>query len=103
MHSDVVHYAFQPDERVFFLYDPFNSEVLAQVVANLRRSLIAHPRKICLIYNSPRHHHVFAESGLFQPRIDYEIGGNEFAVYHADPAKPPVSEKTILVNRGLCG
>ncbi len=83
VHADVVAYAIQPDDCTFFLYDPFNAEVLAQVLENLRRSLAAHPRRLCLIYNAPRHHDVVAASGLFAPRVDHEIGGNEFAVYFA--------------------
>ncbi len=81
VHSDVIHYAIQSDETTFFLYDPFGAEVLTQLLENLCRSVMAHPREIRLIYNSPRHHDVMERCGLFTDRQHFDIGGNEFCVY----------------------
>ncbi|MBC8003672.1 MAG: class I SAM-dependent methyltransferase [Opitutaceae bacterium] len=81
VHADVVQYSIQPDETVFFLYDPFSTEVLDKVIGNIRQSLSIHPRKIWVIYNAPRHHDVIVQSGLFGRIQNYEIGGNEFCVY----------------------
>ena len=81
VHSDVVRYKIQADETIFFLYDPFSAEVLAKVLENVRRSLIAHPRPIQVIYNSPRYHDVMERCGVFTDNQHYVIGGNEFCVY----------------------
>lgn len=81
VHQDVVHYEFQGDDKTVFLYDPFGPVVLSKVIENLGDSLRAHPRQIRLIYNSPRHHEVIQQSGLFTSSRHYEIGGTEFCVY----------------------
>ena len=81
IHSDVVEYAIQKDETVFFLYDPFNAIVLAQLLRNIGQSLADHPREIHLIYNSPEYHGIMERCGLFTRSRLLEIGGNEFRVY----------------------
>lgn len=85
VHSDVVHYAIQSDDAVFFLYDPFGAKVLSQVLENLLQSVRSHPREIFVIYNSPRHHDLMESCGLFSDRQDFEIGGSEFCVYGNAP------------------
>ncbi len=85
LHLDVVDYPIQPDDGVFFLFHPFHGDVLARVVENLRQSLAAHPRRVCVIYHSPAHHRVLADSGLFAERVKYEFGGTEFSVYWTLP------------------
>lgn len=81
LHSDVVRYRVREDDDIFFLYDPFQASVLNEVLDNLRRSLEAHPRKMWVIYNSPRLHDVMEQSGLFPVCRHHVIGGNEFTVY----------------------
>ena len=81
VHADAVHYRIMEDEGIFFLYDPFGSEVLSKVLDNLRESIVSSPRQLYLIYNSPRHHEVIQQSGLFEHNRHFEIGGNEFYVY----------------------
>ena len=44
-----------PDASVIYLYNPFHGGVLRAVLANLRASLDAHPRRLRLIYNNPVH------------------------------------------------
>jgi len=85
VHSDVVHYAIQREDAVFFLYDPFGPIVLKQLLENLQKSVMAHPREIFLIYNSPRHHDVVESCGLFPERRHFEFGGSEFRVYGNKP------------------
>lgn len=79
--SDVTHYEIQPDQSVFFMYNPFGDAVMEQVVANLRRSLEVTPRPIWLIYNNPICHGVIEKAGLFKTRLMREIGGTSFIVY----------------------
>jgi 16S rRNA G966 N2-methylase RsmD len=79
--SDVANYRIQPDQRVFFMYNPFDEAVMAQVVVNLRRSVELAPRKIWLIYNTPKHHLVIERAGLFCSHVNREFGGTQFRVY----------------------
>lgn len=85
VHSDVVHYAIQGDDTVFFIYDPFGPVVLRQVLDNLCQSVKVSPRHIFLIYNSPRHHDVVESCPLFSDSRQFEIGGSEFHVYSNAP------------------
>ena len=85
VHADVVHYAIQSDQTTFFLFDPFNAEVLTQVLQNLRQSLLAHPRDIWVIYASPVCHDLVERCGLFTDKRLFEIGCIEFRVYGNAP------------------
>ena len=82
--ADAVKHHFQADDRVFFMYNPFDGFILAQVLENLRSSLEENPRRIWLIYNTPRFHDVIKSAGLFQSDSFYQIGGNHFRVYTHD-------------------
>jgi predicted RNA methylase len=79
--ADATKYWFEPSERVFYMYNPFDAPVLAQVLANLRASLEINPRKIWLIYNTPMHHDAVIKSKVFLSHCYVESGGTEFRVY----------------------
>ena len=78
---DAALYPIQPDQAVFFMYNPFGDAVMTQVLANLRKSFEMARRQIWLIYNTPTCHDVILRSGLFQTHSRREIGGTEFRVY----------------------
>jgi SAM-dependent methyltransferase len=78
---DAADYAFQPDDTVVFLYNPFDETVLRGVLDNLGASLRAHPRELRLIYHRPLWRGVVDESQLFGPAEVYCFGGCDFAVY----------------------
>ena len=76
--------ALQPidaEMNVFYMYNPFDGIVLSRVLENIRGSLATSPRKIWLIYNTPRHDSVIEQAGLFQESSLHEIGGTQFKVY----------------------
>lgn len=53
-----------PDDNLFLQFaDPFPAHVLEQVLANLERSLDAHPRKVFISYWSPSPEHITLLSG----------------------------------------
>jgi SAM-dependent methyltransferase len=79
--SDATHYDFKGDENIFFLYNPFDSVVLAQVLENIGKSVLKTPRDLWLIYNNPVHHEVVENSRLFAQHQRYEIAGEVFHVY----------------------
>ena len=86
VHSDVTQYQLRDDETVFFMLDPFNAPVLAQVLANIRASLARRPRTLWLIYSVPRERETIDQSGLFQQDQLHVVVGAEFRVYSNDPA-----------------
>ena len=67
--------------NVFYLYNPFDPPVLSRVLDNMLRSVESAPRKLWLIYNTPRHHELIHQSALFRDCSCHEIGGTEFRVY----------------------
>jgi predicted RNA methylase len=78
---DAAAYPIQPDECVFFMYNPFGRAVMSQVLANLRRSVETTPRNVWLIYNTPSHHALVENTGIFRSQLDRNIGGTQFRVY----------------------
>jgi hypothetical protein len=78
---DAARYPIQPDQAIFFMYNPFGRVVLAQVLANLRTSVAMVPRQVWLIYNTPRHHDLIENAGLFRTWLDRNIAGTLFRVY----------------------
>jgi predicted RNA methylase len=54
-----------PEEpAIYYLYDPFDAEVLRKVLENLRHSLDAAPRQIYVLYLTPVHRDLLNESGF---------------------------------------
>lgn len=78
--SDVTRYRIQPDQCIFFMYNPFDGVVMEQVMANLGRSVELAPRQIWLIYNTPICQKVIENAGMFTNRFFREIGGTNFLV-----------------------
>ena len=82
--ADATTYRFQAEDRVLFMFNPFDAFIMTKVLDNIRRSLEENPRRIWLIYNTPVHHELVKSAGLFQSDAFYEIGGNRFRVYSND-------------------
>ncbi|MDH4036426.1 MAG: class I SAM-dependent methyltransferase [Candidatus Krumholzibacteria bacterium] len=78
---DAADYAFQRDDTVVFLFNPFDGAVLRRVLDNLNASLREHPRELHLIYHRPVWRAAVEESQLFASAQDYRFGGCDFAVY----------------------
>ena len=53
VNADAVEYEVPADVTVVFLFNPFNGSVFAAALANVLRSLDAHPRPLRLIYVNP--------------------------------------------------
>jgi len=78
--TDVVKFRFEPEQSIFFLYNPFGEEACERMLANLEFSLAACPRRVWLIYNAPVHEEPFTRR--FGRGQAFEIGGSLFKVYH---------------------
>lgn len=83
--GDAAKHAFAGDENVIFLYNSFDDSVLKRFLVALERSLAEHPRKLWLIYGSPRFPEIVDNSGLFEERKQYDFSGNDFYVYTVGP------------------
>ena len=56
--EDAAKYEFPDEPLVVYLYNPFDADVLAEVLENLRRSLAASPREATIVYSNPVHRDV---------------------------------------------
>ena len=50
---DFVDFELPPEPAVLYFYEPCDDELFGRVIENIRRSLIAHPRPLHLIYMAP--------------------------------------------------
>ena len=59
--QNVLNYIIQPEESVFFLFNPFSDEILADFLEKVNISLEQHPRTIYFLYASPKYVDTFFE------------------------------------------
>lgn len=55
IHLNVLDYPIMPEDKVFFMFNPFDKETLATFLGKLEQSCRTHPRKTYFIYASPQH------------------------------------------------
>lgn len=87
VHADAAAYAFR-DETLVFLFNPFGRATLRAVVANLRASLIARPRRVRIGYYHPLHADVLDATPWLRRKA--VVGGfkTDIAVYETRPLTP---------------
>lgn len=78
---DARNYRFRYDETVFFLFNPFGPEMLAEVVDNIALSLQQSPRKAWLVYFNPRYREVVRDRSNPAWERDCDVDGSRFAVF----------------------
>ena len=78
---DAADYAFEHDEDVLYLFNPFDHVVLVRVLENLRSSLRRAPRRLWLVYHFPRWHEVIAATGWLELHAVHRFREHEFAVF----------------------
>ena len=84
LHSDVVDYAIQDDDTVFYLFNPFDATVMQSVANAIAESHARTPRDLWVIYFNPLQRQVFEESGIdYETILDLEISGCRFIVFKA--------------------
>ena len=75
--GDAGDFVFPDEPLVVFLFNPFPESGLRRVVANLERSLSAHPRPVYVVYHNALLEYVLAESAMFK-----KLGGtHQFSVF----------------------
>jgi SAM-dependent methyltransferase len=60
--ADATEFSFPPEPMVLYLFNPFPESGLRRVIANLEKSLRAHPRAVFVLYHNPLLEHVLGES-----------------------------------------
>lgn len=58
---DILSYPINAGDKVFFLFNPFNEEVLAKFLMNVEDSLLKFPRPVYFIYANPKHGELLLE------------------------------------------
>jgi len=85
--SDAGVYPIQPDESLFFLFNPFNEVVLDRVLTNVSTSVVAHPRRVYIAaaYLSERYRRVFAAHPEYALDREVKSWGCRFTIYAMGP------------------
>jgi SAM-dependent methyltransferase len=64
--DDAVNYDIRPDDKFFFFFNPFDEQLMLQVVKNISRSLKEFPREMIVIYINPLHKEIFQSAGFIE-------------------------------------
>lgn len=76
--QDARQFVFPPEPTILYLFNPFPEEILRQVLANLRLSLLGSPRAVYIIYHNLVHEAVFAAQWLREIAKTHQ-----YAIYEA--------------------
>jgi hypothetical protein len=80
---DAASYAFEPDDMVVFLFNPFDSSIMNEVLNNLKKSLREHPRPLALIFNNFHYSELFEKKSMFRRTEQFAYGGTEITVFES--------------------
>ena len=58
---NVLEYDIQPNESVFFMFNPFGNDTISKFLEKVNVSIEQHPRTVYFLYVSPRHIETFFE------------------------------------------
>lgn len=81
--GDVTHYAIQPEEKVFFLFNPFDQVIFGKVLENIAVSLNSHPRKLLIVICLPseEYRRTIEQRPEFTRTREFRFWGCDFSVY----------------------
>lgn len=67
----------------YYLFNPFHSEIMKEVITKIEESLITSPRKVIIIYKNPMCHENIVKSGIFKKINEFksENKGIIFFIY----------------------
>lgn len=92
IHVDATRFTLPEGPLVLYFFDPFRNEVMQQVLANIKQSYVASPRKILFMYLAPVHEAMVLETGVFRlvptPKLPHEYSlpaQYRFALFEASP------------------
>lgn len=61
--KDILNYAIDKNDKVFFLYNPFNNEIMEKFLEKIDHSVKEHSRTIYFIYANPQQKEVLLQNG----------------------------------------
>lgn len=79
--TDVADYDIQPEENIFFMFNPFYTEILELIVWKIAKSLSEHPRRAWLVYLYPECRQAIDANKTFAETGRHVWGDCEFIVY----------------------
>ncbi len=85
--EDVVNYKIEPDQNVFFFFNPFDEVIMLAVVKNILSSLRANPRKAFIMYANPVHKEIFLSAGFEEEYYLKKLEYLELTILSKDPAQ----------------
>ena len=78
--ADATSFDLPPEALVIYLFNPFPESGLRRCLANLRKSLTEHPRRVYVLYSNPQLDSVMMESGCLR-RI---TGTHQYSIFRAE-------------------
>lgn len=78
---DATDYKIGHDENVFFMFNPFNDEVMGKIIKNIELSLIDKNRSVLIVYNNPTQEHLFSKHAVFKKTDELFFMGHKFVLY----------------------
>jgi SAM-dependent methyltransferase len=81
VHADASEYPVQPDQNVFYFFNPFDAGLMATTVHNILASHRTHPRDIWIIYLNPLWHGVIDECPEIEKHSEHSYLDCCFFVY----------------------
>lgn len=83
--ADAAKHDYGPEDRIFYMNDPFGPVVMESVCTKLRESLERFPRPIWVIYGAPKHLDVVTRVLPVRSQGRIRYGGFEHAVFVSEP------------------
>ena len=80
---DFTSFPLPPEPSVLYFFDPCEEKLLAQTLANLRQSVLEHPRQVYIVYVAPRHERLLHTADFLHPRVRNEP--YNYCVYQTTP------------------
>ena len=81
--GDVAAYAIQPDDTLFYVFNPFDEVILARVMSNIAASVENHPRKVTLViaFVSSHYERVIQAQDFFRLEQEITTWGYRFSLF----------------------
>jgi SAM-dependent methyltransferase len=81
VHNDAINYVIQPQESIFYFFNPFDAGLMATMLDKILQSHREHPRKVWLIYHNPIWRDVFDTQQAIQLDSEHRFADCRFNVY----------------------
>jgi hypothetical protein len=81
--SNAIEFKNYDSYNYFYLYNPFQEDIMREVISKIENSLIEKPRHVTLIYKNPVCHKVVIENSVFKKSNEFktEIKDIPFYIY----------------------